>query len=37
MQAGSAAVMATVFAAAALFGFVLDFVKVPVLRRLEII
>jgi H+-transporting ATPase len=37
MKAVSVALIATVFAAAALFGFVLDFVKVPVFRRLEII
>jgi H+-transporting ATPase len=37
MQAVSVTVIATVFAAAALFGFVLDFAKVPVFRRLKII
>ena len=37
MKAVSIAVIATVLAAAALFGFVLDFIKVPVFRRLEII
>jgi H+-transporting ATPase len=37
MRAVSFAAVATVLAASALFGFVLDFVKVPVFRRLEII
>jgi hypothetical protein len=37
MRAVSVAVIGTVFAAAALLAFMLDFVKVPVFRRLEII
>jgi len=37
MQAISAAVAATVFAAAMLFSFLLDFIKVPVFRRLGIL
>jgi H+-transporting ATPase len=37
MHAVSIAVIASVFAAAAVFGFALDFVKVPVFRRLGII
>jgi H+-transporting ATPase len=36
MQALSPAIAATVFGAAALFGLLLDFVKVPVFRRLGI-
>jgi H+-transporting ATPase len=37
MQAISVAVAVTVFAAAVLFGFFLDFIKVPVFRRLGIL
>jgi len=36
MQAISVTVAATVFAAAVLFSFVLDFIKVPAFRRLGI-
>ena len=36
MHALSVAVVASVLAAAVLFGFLLDFVKVPVFRRLGV-